>query len=321
MKIVLLGECMVEFFQLVENVYHQNFAGDVYNTAVYLKRAAPNLDVQFFSAVGTDLVSDQLVAAVDAEKIGTSLLLRNKTARPGLYMINTDCFGERSFVYWRDSSAAKQVMQLFAAQQKQAELLTSQWFYFSGISLAILSAADREQLFVLLAKLKAAGIKLIFDPNYRPALWQNNGNDIAQCREAFIKAYQLADIALPGLDDHKVLFEANHAEDVLAQLKALGVPEILVKNGKEGVLLYADGQSQAISAVQVKKVVDTTAAGDSFNGGYLAARLQGANAVKSAEYAAALAGFVVQHTGAIVSRDNFALFSQDHPLDFAGATL
>jgi 2-dehydro-3-deoxygluconokinase len=108
---------------------------------------------------------------------------------------------------------------------------------------------------------------------------------------------------------------------VLAQLKALGVPEILVKNGKEGVLLYADGQSQAISAVQVKKVVDTTAAGDSFNGGYLAARLQGADAVQSAEYAAALAGFVVQHTGAIVSRDNFALFSQDHPLDFAGATL
>ncbi len=320
MKIVLLGECMVELFQLVENVYHQNFAGDVYNTAVYLKRAAPTLDVQFFSAVGTDLVSDQLVAAVDAEKIGTSLLLRSKTARPGLYMINTDCFGERSFVYWRDSSAAKQVMQLFAAQQKQAELFACQWFYFSGISLAILAKADRDKLFSLLAELKAAGIKLIFDPNYRPALWQNNGNDIGQCREAFIKAYQLADIALPGLDDHKVLFDANHAEDVLTQLKALGVPEILVKNGKEGVLLFADGQTQAISAVQVKKVVDTTAAGDSFNGGYLAARLQGADAVKSAEYAAALAGFVVQHTGAIVSRDNFALFSQEHPLNLAGAS-
>lgn len=308
-KIVLLGECMVELFQLVENVYHQNFAGDVYNTAVYLKRASSDLDVQFFSAIGTDLVSDQLVAAVEAEKIGSGLLLRSKTARPGLYMINTDCFGERSFVYWRDNSAAKQVMQLLKAQS--AVTLDCQWFYFSGISLAILSSADRALLFTLLTELKAQGCRLIFDPNYRPTLWQTNGNDISQCREAFTQAYQMADIALPGLDDHQVLFGAKNAQDVLTHLQQLGVAEIVVKNGKEGVLLSADGECHEIAAVPVKKVIDTTAAGDSFNGGYLAARLTGASPVTAANYAAALASFVVQHTGAIVSRENFSEFSRN----------
>ena len=133
-RVIMMGECMVELFQLVENVYHQNFAGDVFNTAVYLKRSVGSAaQVQFFSAIGTDLISDKLLRAVQDEKIDTDLLLRTKTARPGLYMINTDCFGERSFVYWRETSAAKKVLQCLSAQQLEASLAGTDLFYFSGI--------------------------------------------------------------------------------------------------------------------------------------------------------------------------------------------
>ncbi|MBU2179843.1 MAG: sugar kinase [Gammaproteobacteria bacterium] len=310
-RIIMMGECMVELFQLVENVYHQNFAGDVFNTAVYLKRSLGNeAQVQFFSAIGTDLISDKLLRAVQDEKIDTDLLLRTKSARPGLYMINTDCFGERSFVYWRETSAAKQVLQCLQNQQKRTALDGSTLFYFSGITLAILSPDDREVLFALVAELKAAGCRIGFDPNYRPALWQN----AEQARDNFIRAYQLSDLALPGVDDHKVLFDDADSAAVLARLVSYGVQEIIVKNGKDGVLAQVEGDSFFSPAVQVKKVVDTTAAGDSYNGGYLSARMQGKSAKAACQYAATLAAFVVEHTGAIVAKDKFAEFQRQHPL-------
>ena len=308
-RMVMMGECMVEMYQLVENVYHQSFAGDVFNTAVYLKRSCEQpVDVQFFTAVGTDLISDKLVRAVEREKLDTQLMLRAKGARPGLYMINTDAYGERSFVYWRETSAARQVMQCFASQSSVEQLLGADMFYFSGISLAILSDADRRALFDLIHQLKAHGSQVVFDPNYRPALWSSQD----ACRAAFTEAYQLADIAMPGLDDHKVLFEHSTVVEVQAFLQQLDVAEIIVKDGKNGVVgTYLD-EGFAAPAHQVKKVVDTTAAGDSFNGGYLAARLAGVAPEDAVKYAARLAAFVVEHTGAIVNKEHFQRFWSRH---------
>ncbi|WP_423187320.1 sugar kinase [Alishewanella sp. d11] len=313
-RIVIMGECMVELFQLVENVYHQAFAGDVFNTAVYLKRCCEQpVEVQFFTAVGTDLISDKLVRAVEREKIDTSLILRTKSARPGLYMINTDAFGERSFVYWRDTSAAKQVLQLAAAQNVYEQIAGADMFFFSGITLAILSDQDREDLFALVRSLKAAGSQIIFDPNYRPALWPN----AEAAKTAFVRAYQLADVAMPGLDDHKVLFGAVSTEQVVAQLAELGVAEIIVKNGKEGISGRYQQQDFSALAHPVKKVVDTTAAGDSFNGGYLAARLGGIAPQYAVKFAARLAGFVVEHTGAIVAKEHFnGFWAKNRPSQF-----
>lgn len=308
-RIVIMGECMVELFQLVENVYHQNFAGDVFNTAVYLKRTCEvPLEVQFFTAVGTDRISDKLVRAVEREKIDTKLMLRSKTARPGLYMINTDAFGERSFVYWRDSSAAKQVIQCFSAQSSYDALKGCDMFYFSGITLAILSDADRTTLFTLVEQLKQDGSQIVFDPNYRPALWPNSDT----AKAAFLQAYRLADVALPGLDDHKVLFDAERTDQVVEQLTELGVTEIIVKDGKNGINGRFGQECFSATAHPVKTVVDTTAAGDSFNGGYLAARLGGIAPQQAVKFAARLAGFVVEHTGAIVSKEHFNGFWAKH---------
>ncbi len=308
-RIVIMGECMVELYQLVDSVYHQNFAGDVFNTAVYLKRTCETpVEVQFFTTVGTDLISDKLVRAVEQEKISTGLIFRTKTARPGLYMINTDAFGERSFVYWRDSSAAKQVVQSFLKQGNYEQLSGADMFYFSGITLAILSEEDRQQLFSLIEKLKQDGSRIVFDPNYRPALWGNTET----AKAAFIQAYKLADIALPGLDDHKVLFEAQSTGQVVEQLKTLGVAEIVVKDGKNGINGYYAEQPFTALAHPVKTVVDTTAAGDSFNGGYLAARLNDIEPKYAVKFAARLAGFVVEHTGAIVGKEHFNGFWAKH---------
>lgn len=314
-RVIVMGECMVELFEQAKNVYHLNFGGDVFNTAVYLKRSCEvPPDVQFFTAVGTDQISDKLVTAVQQEDIDTRLTLRSKTAGPGLYMINTDAVGDRSFVYWRDSSAAKQVMQCYTAQSNYDALKGCDMFYFSGITLAILPDADRTTLFTLIEQLKQDGSQIVFDPNYRPVLWPNTDT----AKAAFVQAYRLADIALPGLHDHKVLFGAERTDEVVEQLTELGVAEIIVKDGKHGINGRFEQQCFSVPAHPVRKVVDTTAAGDAFNGGYLAARLGGIAPQHAVKFAARLAGFVVEHSGAIVSKEHFnGFWSKHRPASFA----
>lgn len=306
-RVILLGECMVELRQHDADLLHKSFAGDVYNTAVYLQRSSGNsLDVQFFSAVGTDSLSDQLKSYALTEHIGTDLLFRVEDANPGLYMIETDLQGERRFRYWRQASAARQVMQCYTARGDETLLTGCQLFYFSGISLAILSPADRQLLLALLGKLKTHGCKLVFDANYRAGLWQHKEEAAAVC----IQAYELADIALSGLDDHRALFGHQSVQQMSDWLLQLGIEEFVVKDGSRGSFGYCKQQEFYTSACSVKEVVDTTSAGDAFNGGYLAARLKGLNAEESALYASRLAAFVVCQPGAIVEPAVFADFKR-----------
>ena len=172
-------------------------------------------------------------------------------------------------------------------------------FYFSGISVAILDVEQREKLFDLINTLRSSGCRIVFDPNYRPRLWR----DQQEAQEWMDKSYQVADIAFPGGDDHLALYGHTNADDVLAHLAPFGIGEVVMKNGAVGVHIV-NNEGQFIVPVQtVTNVVDTTAAGDAFNGGYLAARLSGKNVTESASFGAMVAGTVIQHPGAIIPAD------------------
>ncbi len=306
-RIVTIGECMVELSRIGEDSYRQRFAGDVYNTAVYLKRTCEQpVTVHFMSAVGIDPLSERLVKEVQKEGLDARLLFRAPKHRVGLYLIDVDDNGERKFIYWRETSAARQTMQCFTDARADWLLEGVDLCFLSGITLAILPPPDRELMFSLLAELKQAGCQIVFDPNYRPALWPS----LEEAAAVLSRAYALADLALPGLDDHRLLFSAAKADDVVLHLQELGVREIVVKDGINGVRIAVDGRCFSTPAYPVAKVVDTTAAGDSFNGGYLSARLAGANPEAASQFAARLASFVVEHPGAIVEPAAFAAFTE-----------
>lgn len=299
-KIVLMGECMLELRQAKSGLMNQSFAGDTFNTAVYMKRMFAQQDIAFMTAVGQDTISQQMVSACNSENLNNQHVFANSERNPGIYLVQTDGQGERSFLYWRDSSAAKQVMQ-FVDQQAIAALCKADMFFFSGISIAILEPQDRADFWAMLTQLKEAGVKIAFDPNYRPRLWSSAN----EAKAEFAKAYAASDIMMPGVDDFKQLYKIETLDDILAFCQPFDISELVLKNGAESVYCQLDGELTHVAITPVTKVVDTTSAGDSFNGVYLGARLAGKDVTSSVHLAAAAAGIVIQHPGAIAPVDAF----------------
>ncbi|XDF37151.1 sugar kinase [Paracidovorax avenae] len=300
MKIALFGECMLELRGEAFGTMAQSFGGDTLNAAVYLARSSrrDQLTVCYATALGTDAFSDGMASRWHAEGLDTSLVRRLPDRSPGLYMISVDAQGERQFAYWRKDSAATAY---FSAGSTPLEASAGELdaLYFSGISLAILPPEGRQRLLSLAAEVQRHGGRIVFDNNYRPRLWAS----AAQAREAFASAYAVADIALVTIDDEQALHDGLPHEEAVHRSLALPVPELVLKRGPLPTLVRHAGAVLEVPAVPVARVVDTTAAGDSFAGAYLAQRLAGASAEASARAGNRMAAAVIQHQGAIIPRD------------------
>lgn len=303
-NIALLGECMLELHGTAFGAMQQGYGGDTFNTAVYLSRCGGvDFKVWYATAVGDDALSRQLLAhwAQDGLELG---LVRKVAGRmPGLYQITVDAQGERQFSFWREQSAARAYFDIATTPLEER---SAEWdaFYFSGISLAILPPEGRGRVFALAEKLRARGALVVFDNNFRPRLWP----DMAVARETFTQAFAAAHTLLITADDHQTLFGFSDMEQALADARALGAPELVIKRGASDTLLRVDGEWVSVPTVTVPQVVDTTAAGDSFAAGYLSQRLRGIAPEAAATLGNRLAARVIQHPGAIIPLNAMADF-------------
>jgi 2-dehydro-3-deoxygluconokinase len=296
--VACIGECMVEFSELSfdRGQARLGVAGDTLNTAVYLRRSLPAGlgQVDYLSALGDDPLSDRMIAVIAGHGLGTGLIARRKGGLPGVYAIELSQDCERSFHYWRSTSAARG---MFGADGLALSCLDGfGLIYLSGISLAILPPADRAALIAYLGTRKAQGARIAFDSNYRPRLWP----DRASAQAAMAALWAVCTIALPSADDEAALWGDADAAATIARLRAAGLTEIALKRGAAGPLLCVDGQIIAADYAPAQIVRDTTAAGDAFNGGYLAARLAGDAPAIAAQRGHDLARHVVGQPGAIV---------------------
>jgi len=296
-SVACIGECMIELRHVDDDSLALGFGGDTLNTAVYLARyaGAVGATVHYVTALGQDPYSDAMVRQWEAEGIGTDLVQRLEGRLPGLYFIRTDDDGERSFTYYRSAAAAREMFAAGAAATLSAQLTGFDWLYLSAVSVSILDEQSRRVLWAALDRARAGGTRVAFDSNYRPAGWP----DAAAARAAVRATLRRVDLALPSLDDEQALFGDADAAGCAARLQRLGVAEVVVKQGHHGCLVSADGSRQRVPTV-AGRAVDTTAAGDAFNAGYLAARIGGADAAAAAACGHRLAGAVVGHPGAII---------------------
>lgn len=294
MRVACIGECMVELREEADGRFARGFGGDTLNTAIYLARLG--MPVDYVTALGDDPWSLEMEAAWAAEGVGTDLVLHCAGAMPGLYVIQTDAGGERRFLYWRDSAAARRLFSLPETPAISEALSQRHLVYYSGISLSLYGAAGRARLFEALAAARAAGTRIAFDTNFRPRGWP----DRAEAREAYAQAFDSADLVFASVEDLDMLYGAEWSAMLAARTARA---ELVLKQPDLACRLrLPDGTEALVPTLPVTRVVDTTAAGDSFAAGYIAARLRGVTAEEAALAAHRLAGTVVCYPGAIIPR-------------------
>ena len=300
-RVTFVGEGMIELRQAESDDYRLGYGGDTLNSAIHMARYGH--DVAFASALGRDTFSERLRSAWEEEGLDCSTILIDPARGAGLYAISLDAAGERSFTYWRSDSAARQLFALSGTVDLLERMKRSEMLAFSLISLAILPDDGKKALLSLAAQRRDSGLKVAFDANYRPNLWEN-AQIAAHWRD---QAIAVATHGLPTLEDEKLIGGPIDAQSVAAHWQGLGCTEVVVKLGSRGCLLPG---CEILAPEAVLNPVDTSGAGDAFNAGYLSARLKGADPHEAARRGNALAAWVIMRAGAIPPLDTAAPYSR-----------
>ena len=297
---ISVGECMAELQAANDGLYRLGFAGDTLNTAWYMRALtnSSNVAVEYLTSIGADQLSHKMLTFLKAGGIGTRFVSEISDRTVGLYLI-TLTGAERNFTYWRSASAARLLAQdekvLYSAFE-QADVI-----YISGITLAILSPQHRKIFLSVLRKLKARGVTIAFDTNTRRRLWPSD----AAMKKAMIEGYKVATLALPTFDDDRTVFGDHTSAETIKRIASYGVREIVVKDGAKPCIVFANDEQISVMPEPVSDVIDTTGAGDSFNAGYIAARLAEKNPVQAAKFAHRVAGRVICGRGALLDMAKF----------------
>jgi len=293
--IAIIGEVMLELSPLSGKNFTLGISGDTYNSACTL--AGLDINTTYITSLGEGQ-SAELIRQ-DARQRQMHLLepkaVINKS--PGLYMITNDETGERFFDYWRSDSAAKALFNnedLLLPLLKEIE--NHDYIYLSGITLALMSESSRMMFKEFLSDYREQGGKVIFDPNYRPKLWPN----ITTAIKAITDIQSVVDIYLPGYEEEEILYTISSVDEAVKRLFTIKTNEIVIKNGPENCLLITNQQVENIKITPSKNVIDTTGAGDTFNGGYIGGRLTGLTPQNAIEFAARAAGQVLTIKGGVL---------------------
>jgi 2-dehydro-3-deoxygluconokinase len=301
-RVTAVGEVMIELARGADGRFSLGYGGDTFNTAVYLARAG--VPVAYATALGDDPYAGEVRAFAAAEGVGNDMMIQAPGRTTGLYLIETDPKGERTFHYWREHSPARELFELPKWETVAESLVASRLIYFSGITLSLYSNLGLGRFLAVVELARQNGVKVAFDGNFRPRGWKG---DLARTRAVFVEALKRVDIALPTFDDEALLWGDSSPDATIDRLQAFGIGEIIVKNGPNSALVATEGARELVPVPHVQVPIDTTAAGDSFNAGYLAARLSGEAPAAAAVSAHRLAGEVIRHRGAIMPRKAAAM--------------
>jgi 2-dehydro-3-deoxygluconokinase len=304
--IAVLGEVMLEFSLISEKNYTLGISGDTYNSACTL--TGLDINVTYITSLGEGRPAEFI--RQDAQHRGVRILEPETTLQKsaGLYMINNDEAGERFFNYWREDSAAKALFSnkhlLFPLLKK---IIKHDYIYFSGITLSLINESCRPMFIQFLKDYRNIGGKVIFDPNYRPKLWFNQTNAV----EAISEILPHVDIYLPGYEEEEILFGCASPNDATKRLLAIGISEVVIKNGSKSCLVICRSCVNCIEITPSTDIEDTTGAGDTFNGGYIGARLKGLTPSDAVSFASKAASQILSIKGGVLPVSQLFMLNQN----------
>ncbi|ETW14232.1 2-dehydro-3-deoxygluconokinase [Roseivivax marinus] len=283
--ILCLGEPLLEFNHVGGADWRQGFGGDVSNVTVAAARQGASAGL--LTRVGADRFGRSLVEMLEAEGVDVSHVSRDEDAPTGLYFVTHGETGHE-FAYRRTGSAASRM----APQDLPPGLSGASVLHVSGITQAI-SESARASVTAAMAAARQTGARVSYDPNLRLALWP-----IEVARPTILRALASCDIALPGLDDARILMDLDDPEVILRRIQEMGPAIVALTMGRDGVLVGAEGEVHHIPSPTVE-AIDATGAGDCFDGAFIARLVADDTPLDAAVYAAHAAALSTLGHGAV----------------------
>jgi 2-dehydro-3-deoxygluconokinase len=286
--VVALGEPMIEFNQTRpgEASYRQGFGGDTTNFAIAVARQG--VSAGYLTRLGNDEFGKLFMRLWKDEGVDTRGVQMDSGAHTAVYFVSHGEEGH-SFSYLRAGSAASRM----TPSDISASLITNARFlHVSGISQAI-SVSACDTVFSAIEQARQAKVAVSYDPNLRLKLWP------LPRAQAIIRAtIGLCDYFLPSIDDARVFSGCEHEDAVLDWCFEAGAKNVLLKLGKEGVIVATPSRRTRVPGFSVN-AVDATGAGDCFGGALVARLCQGDDLLVAAGYANAAAALTTTDYGAI----------------------
>lgn len=239
-------------------------AGAESNFAIGLRRLG--VDAAWASRLGRDVLGDVVHSTLAAEGVDLRWVARDDAAPTGVFLKWRE--GGRSHVaYYRRGSAASR---LAPADVPDEALDAVALVHLTGITTA-LSASARDLVLDVATRAARRGITVLFDPNWRPALWASPAEAAAVHRDVLPNV----DWYLCGADEGRTLWGTESDEQTIEAVRAAGAGDAVVRIGARGALVRVDGAVRAVPPPRVVEVRDEIGAGDAFAAGFAYGLLHG----------------------------------------------
>jgi 2-dehydro-3-deoxygluconokinase len=256
-------------------------AGAESNVAIALTRLG--VPVRWISRLGADPMGDVILQTLAREGVDVSLVRREPEAPTGLFY-KARVAGTTQVRYYRAGSAASH---LRAGDAPDIAFAGVDLVHLTGITMA-LSPTARDFVIDLAQRARQRGLTVVFDPNWRPALWESPETARAACAEVL----PYADWVLCGADAGALLFGTETPAATIAAIRAGGAGDAVVRVGADGAVVLVGGEPTIVAPERTVEAVDEVGAGDAFAAGFAFGLLRGrapAEAVRSAHRLAAAA--------------------------------
>ena len=288
-----IGEAMIEISNVKNNLYNQSFAGDTLNFCNYLDKK--KLNAFFLSAIGKSEINQSLLDFVKSKNISTKYIKQINQFEIGLYLIKNKDNGEKQFFYWRDESAAKQYFNNIDFINLYKELKNFDYIYFSGITLSIIHVSKLNNFIKLLKLLKSKKIKIVFDFNIRPTRWnKKNLNNF------FDSVLKFVDICFLSGEDMSYWKNKNGIKSYEQILTKYKIKHSIFRKNAKFTYVFLNKNKYVFKNKLLKKVVDTSGAGDGFNAAYLSNFIVNNDPILALKAGSTLGSKIVMKKGAIV---------------------
>ena len=288
-----IGEAMIEISNIKNSLYNQSFAGDTLNFCNYLDKK--KLNAFFLSAIGKSEINQSLLDFVKSKNISTKYIKQINQFEIGLYLIKNKDNGEKQFFYWRDESAAKQYFNNIDFLNLYKELKNFDYIYFSGITLSIIHISKLNNFIKLLKLLKRKKIKIVFDFNIRPSRWNKKNLNI------FLDSVlKFVDICFLSGEDMNYWKNKNNIKSYEQIVRKYKLKHSIFRKNAKFTYVFLNKTRYVFRNKLLKKVVDTSGAGDGFNAAYLSNFIVNNDPVLALKAGSSLGSKIVMKKGAIV---------------------